>query len=152
MMRNIRALAMVLVSSMVLISCGSDDADDDFAPIVGIWQGTAIEYEFKPDGAGGLGYSDTEDFDAVVEFKEDGTVIYSNDGDESNGTYKIMGNKLTTTVEFASDLPFTAQSFTIKKLSDSKLELYFEDEGEFDIPDFGTVQGELQATAFFNRQ
>lgn len=152
MIQNIRVWTVLLMSSLVLISCGDDDSpDEDFAPIVGIWQGTKIDYEFQPDGLG-LGYSDSEDFDAIVEFKDDGSVTYSSDGDESAGTYTITGDKLTTTVDFTSDLPFTAQTFTIKKLSDTKLELYFEDEGEFDVPDFGPVEGKLQATAFFTRQ
>jgi uncharacterized protein (TIGR03066 family) len=153
MIRKLMALGMIVISCAVTLSCSKDDEpDEEFAPIIGVWQGTSIDYKFTPDGLG-LGYEDTEeDFDGIVEFKEDGTVVYTDDGNESTGTYTITGDKLTTTVEFTSSLPFSAGTFTIKRLTGSKLDLYFEDEGEFDVPDFGTVSGELEATAFFERQ
>jgi uncharacterized protein (TIGR03066 family) len=152
MLNKMKAFALLAICSLAISSCGSDDdSDKNFAPIVGVWQGTHIDYKFSPSGAG-IGYSDSEDFDGVVEFKDDGTVIYKQGGDESSGTYTVTGDKLTTTVEFTSTLPFSTSTFTIKKLTQSELRLYFEDSGEFDVPDFGTIEGDLEATVSFERQ
>jgi hypothetical protein len=151
-MKRIGLIAWVLYSVVVFNACNKDDENDpEFAPITGTWQGTSVEYEFTPSGLG-VGVPGTEEFDGIVEFKDDGTVIYSYNGTESTGTYTVVGDKLTTDVNFTTSFPFAAQSFTIKKLTNGELQLYFEDEGEFEVPDLGTFDGTIEATIFFDRQ
>ena len=140
-----------LVMVVGFVGCNKDD-DKDFASIIGTWQGTSIDYEFIPSGSS-VGVNETDsDFDGIVQFDEDGTATYSDDGSESSGTYTINGSKLTTDVEFSSTFEITSQDFTIKKLTETQLTLYIKEQGNFEIPDVGTFDGTLKATIHFTRQ
>ncbi len=124
MKSRIRILIAGLVIAVSFSGCNKDDEDPDFASIVGTWQGTSIDYEFIPSGSS-IGVEETDDdFDGVVEFEDDGSATYNDDGTESSGTYSINGSKLSTDVEFSSEFEISSQDFTIKKLTETQLTLY----------------------------
>ncbi|HYF67151.1 MAG TPA: lipocalin family protein [Ohtaekwangia sp.] len=145
-------LVLIILSAFVAIGCNKDDDDpSEEESIVGTWVGTKLHYKFTPSSIG-FGLGDTnDDYDATIEFREDGTVVYRDDGDESTGTYEVKGNQIETSINIA-DLPFSTTTLRINELTKTELELYFEEEGEYEVPDFGTMDGTFEATFNFERQ
>jgi uncharacterized protein (TIGR03066 family) len=99
---KIAAYMSVVLLIFSIYSCGNDDEDSvgSRAQLVGIWNGVSgIEQEWKD---GDLIHDDKEDYDATVEFKEDGTFIErdrdgGNSSDNVTGKWSYSGNKLTLT-------------------------------------------------------
>lgn len=145
-------LILLALCAVLITGCNKDDDDPtEQESIVGTWVGTTLHYKFTPSSIG-FGLGDTDDnFDAVIEFREDGTVVYREDGDETSGTYNVNGNQIETSLNIPG-IPFTASTLKINELTKTELELYFEEEGEYDVPEFGSMEGTFEATFNFERQ
>lgn len=152
MIRLKNSLILIIIAAFLAIACDKDDDDPiEEESIVGTWVGTKLHYKFTPSSIG-LGLGDTnDDYDAVIEFREDGTVVYTDDGDKSTGTYEVNGNQIETSINIA-DLPFSTTTLRINELTKTELELFFEEEGTYEVPDFGTMDGTFEATFNFERQ
>lgn len=139
----------ILGSLLPLAGC--DDSEINLASIVGVWTGTQLDYIVTPNDVPFPMEESDENYDAVVEFKEDGTLIYTDDGETRMGTYEVVKDKLNTTLTFHTQVPISPGTFTINQLNSSKLKLSITEEGEIEVPDYGVVQGTLRATLFFEK-
>lgn len=133
---------------------GSCDEEDKNVSIVGKWQGDKSEIK----AFAGLPiaiYDKTDDnFDEIVEFKDDGTVIAEIDGRQTTGTWAWVeeNEKLTATIDLDIDFIDITETYTVKKLSAGELEIYLEKEDTFEDPDTGSsFSGTVKATLFFDR-
>ena len=148
-LRNILSL-FCLVSCALLIGC---DDEKEFASILGQWQGTKAEAEIEAFGIP-LPINETDDtFDAVVEFKDDGTIILTEDAQTSTGTWEQNGDKLLLSITFSTDFIDLSGTYTIKDLTATKLTLYIEKDGTYTDPDTGIdVDGTVKATLYFDKK
>lgn len=141
---------LCIVCCSCLVAC---DDDDDFAPLVGEWQGTKAEAEILAFGVP-LPINETDDnFDAQVEFKADGIVTLVDDGQSSTGTWEQNGDKLTLSITFNTDFIDISGTYTIRELSETKLRIFVEKDGTYTDPDSGIdIDGTVKATLYFERQ
>lgn len=150
-MRRILAPTVLLALTLFVVSC-SEDAGD--AVLTGRWQGTEATAEFQPTGSPVSVYNETiPDFNPVIEFREDGSVSVEEEGTTTSGTWTFAdGNKkIVANVDFQNEYFGASETFTIDQLTSNKLILLFERDGDFDIPDFGSVSGRLSVTLNFDR-
>lgn len=120
---KIAAYMSVVLLIFSIYSCGNDDEDSvgSRAQLVGIWNGVSgIEQEWKD---GDLIHDDKEDYDATVEFKEDGTFIErdidgGNSSDNVTGKWSYSGNKLTLTDDEGEEDTIV---YTVTKLTKNEL-------------------------------
>jgi hypothetical protein len=126
--------------------------DEEDPSIVGNWSGTRSEVTVSVTGIP-LPYTYTDDgFDALVEFKSDGSVSITEEGQTAAGTYEVSGKTLSTNITFNTDFIDLSGTYTIKELTKSKLTLYIEREGTGIDPNTGaTLTGSVRATLFFVR-
>ncbi|MCR5454936.1 MAG: lipocalin family protein [Bacteroidales bacterium] len=92
--RLLFSLMAVLMLSLTFISCGDDDDDavDYKTAIVGKWKWTHdVEYT---DGKVERD-RDVSDRNEFVEYKSDGTVVWTDGEETEQGTWFISGDKLT---------------------------------------------------------
>lgn len=138
------AAAIAVVVS--LTGCNNDDDGDEQGTIIGKWKGTLVEAKISI-------YEESDDtFDAEVEFKDDGTLAFSDDGQESTGTWEKNGNQLTINADLNIDYLDNTETLTVKKLTDTKLELYLEKNDTFEDPDSGIqITGTLKLTLYFDK-
>jgi hypothetical protein len=144
---NHRLLFFIFLS--LFVACDKDN-DDPMASILGMWQGDRAEilvnYGFITV------YDDTdEEFDVTIEFREDGTVSFTKDGNVTNGTYELKANKLTTDVDLQLYEMSGPTTFDVIELSDKKLRLRLKDKQTATIPDVGEVELDVNATLDFDR-
>jgi hypothetical protein len=94
----------VLLLSLTFVSCGDDDDDDavDYkTAIVGKWKWTHdVEYT---DGKVERD-RDVSNKNEFVEYKSDGTVIWTVGEDTEQGTWSISGDKLTEVYDGDSEV------------------------------------------------
>ena len=143
-----------LLSLGLLASCGGDDeeATDLQGDIVGTWRVTAAS--FTADGINLRDYIvqlyrnlgipltneelaeldesfslDTDELE-VLEFRSDGTLSITGDGSTGEGTWTLAGQTLTI------DDGDEQTQYTIKKLTDSEMQLSFiaDEDGDLGIP------------------
>ena len=93
-MKKLTALLLAAVLMLALAACGKSGSDKD--PIIGTWKSVSAEYN---------GYT-IEVTDVTNEVKEDGSFIYSNSGDISEGTWKNENGEYTFT---ANNTPVKAR-------------------------------------------
>ncbi len=142
--------AIALAFSAAAFTGCDDDDDEKFDSIVGSWQGTKTEFELHLEGVPTPITETDEDFAGEVEFKQDGTAVFEEDGDVVSGTWNQNGDKLTLTIANDDDLSGT---YTIQELTSSKLRLYIEKEGTFEDPDTGiNLDGTVKGTLYFNKK
>ncbi|MBL7859275.1 MAG: hypothetical protein JNM57_16400 [Cyclobacteriaceae bacterium] len=148
---KINAIASLAILLWITLLMGACQNDEQVGSVIGRWEGTKISASFKPDGIPASIDQDDDTFNAIIEFKADGSVIYADDGDEYDGTWVQNGNTLTLTVN--ADLTFfdLSGTGTIEEATAEKLTLYLERKGEFDIPDFGALNGTVKARIYFQR-
>jgi hypothetical protein len=151
-MRNRMIYSLAFVSALFTIASCNDD-DEKPASLLGGWQGDKVEASVKVDGIPQPIVDNDEDFAGQVEFKSDGTVIFREDGDITEGTWAQNGNKLILSVDGLSEDDDISGTYTIKELNSSRLKIYIEKETLFYDDESGTqFTGFLKATLYFNRK
>lgn len=148
-MRNI----LILCTSFVLFLTACDkDEDPVDATITGLWKGDRSEVNIRY-GIIPVFDNEDEDFDVTLEFRADGTVLFTDeDGQQTTGNYEINGTRLTTDIEFQDDFELEEATFDIDELSNSKLRLSLEEERQLTVPQFGQVDADVTAKLSFDRQ
>ena len=150
-MRNRLIYSLAFVSALFTISSCNDD-DDKPASIIGKWNGDKFEATATVEGIPTPITETDEDFAGQAEFKTDGTVIFREDGETTEGTWAQNGNKLILSVDGLGDDDLSG-TYTIKELNNSKLKLYIEKETLIYDEDSGMeFLAEIKATLYFNRQ
>jgi hypothetical protein len=143
-------ISTIFLLFLFCFSC-KDDETEPTASIVGKWKGDRSEihvtYGLIPV------YEETDDdFNVTLEFKEDGTVSFLKDGNETTGTWDINGTKLTTNVDFQIDeIDLSTVTFDVIKLSQERLELHLEKDQDVDVPDYGMITATVKADLEFDR-
>ncbi|SHH50893.1 hypothetical protein SAMN04488109_4118 [Chryseolinea serpens] len=139
------------LSFILLVSCKDDDKS--YPSVTGKWQGTLLTAEITVYGVT-LPNKQTDDtFDAVVEFKSDGTAILTDDNQTSTGTWSQNNDKLTLSVTFGTEFIDLSGTYTIQEITDKKLTLYIEKDGSYTDPDTKVeVQGTVKATLNFDKK
>lgn len=150
-MRNRMIYSLAFVSALFTITSCNDD-DEKPASILGSWRGDKIEATAKIDGIPAPIDQNDEDFSGQAEFKSDGTVIFREDGDITEGTWAQNGNKLILSVDELGEDDMTG-TYIIQELNNSRLKIYIEKETLIYDEDSGMeFLAEIKATLYFNRQ
>ena len=140
-----------ILGLFAVFSFSACNKDDEMESIIGVWQSTSADIEITADELP-VPYKFTdENFDATVEFKEDGVVSVDSDGQLNSGTYEIQGSTLVTTANVSTNFTDLTGTFAIKKLTKTILVLYISHDDELDIPGQGLVDGTMKATIHFER-
>ncbi len=127
--RNYFVLMMVALFSVTAItSCNGDDDDDPDSPIsnsaiLGKWNLIHEHYYYKENGKILDEINGVPDYKEVVEFMSNGKMYSNMDGDILYGTYTLSGNTLHVQNVEVDNL------VTVKKLTDSRLELEWIEKG-----------------------
>lgn len=141
-----------LVALAGFISC---DDDDDNVSIVGTWQGDKSEIKGFLNGVPFPLYQETdEDYDDIIEFKDDNTVTVDIDGDVASGTWNWVekNKKISVNIDLGFDFIGTSEVFTVNKLTATELELYLEKSGTFENPETNDeFDGRFQGTIYLKR-
>jgi hypothetical protein len=149
-MKNWLCIALPAAMSLLAFSCDEDEKDTS-ASIVGKWQGDRSELKASY-GIVPIHEDTDENFDATIEFKADGTVTYSDDGDTASGTYTQSGDVLSTTVDLELEgVDLTDVEFRIIELAQTRLHLRLEREQQVPVPDVGLVNADIEADFEFDR-
>lgn len=151
----IRLPKAVFACASVALLCFACHKDDDVEPaaIVGHWQGTQATIQVLLDGTA-LPYEETDDnFEPVVEFKTNGTVLLEQDGRTNSGTYTINGNTLTTSaLYFETSFIELSGTYTVHEASKTTLVLLTEKEDTATDPDTGVkITRKVKATLRFRK-
>lgn len=143
-------LSLLYVAFGVWLSACDDEKSP--ATLIGKWQGTKAEAEILAFGIP-IPINKTDDtFAALVEFKDDGSVTLTEDGQTSSGIWEQNGDKLMLNLTFSTDFIDLSGTYTIKELTDAKLILFIEKDGTYTDPDSGIdIDGTVKATLYFDR-
>jgi hypothetical protein len=143
--------ALLLVLLFPFASC--DNNGEAKISIVGTWQGDKADLLIKPDGFPiAIPYS-IDDFDAVVEFKSDGTLSFTDNNQTVTGTYEREGDDLTLNTGFTLNDISLSGTYKIEKLTSTALEIQIEKDATVKNPNDGTdMSGNVKATLVFVRQ
>lgn len=145
-------LVAFLFTSAFLTACDDDD-DNGVASVKGEWRGTKTELTILVEGIPAPIEETDDSFEGEVEFKDNGTAVYTEDGDEIIGTWSQNNNKLLLSIPTELGEVDMSGTYTIQELNNSKLKLYTEKEGEFEDPDTGFIfEATIKATLYFNRK
>jgi hypothetical protein len=149
---NPRIVTSLLFSCcLILVSCKDDDKT--YPSVTGKWQGTLLTAEITVFGVPLPDKRTDDTFDAIVEFKADGTATVTDDNQTSTGTWSQNNDKLTLSVTFGTDFIDLSGTYTIQDITDTKLILYIEKDGSYTDPDTNVeVQGTVKATLNFDRK
>lgn len=151
-MRNRIIYSLAFVSALFTIAACNDD-DEKPASLLGSWQGDKVEASITVDGFPDPIVDNDEDFAGQAEFKSNGTVIFKEDGEITEGTWAQNGNTLLLSVDGLSEEDDISGSYTIKELNNSRLKIYIEKEVMFHDEESGIdFVGEVKATLHFNRK
>lgn len=149
-MRNRLIYSLAFVSALFTIASCNDD-DDKPASLLGTWRGDKIEATAKIEGIPTPISQNDDDFEGQAEFKSDGTVIFREDGDITEGTWAQNGNKLILSVDDLGDDDMSG-TYIIQELNNSKLKIYIEKETLIYDDESGMeFLAEIKATLYFNR-
>ena len=149
-MRTIKS-AGILWLLLCLLSCKEEEPS--FTSIVGRWKGTLAEVQVKPFGLP-LPFSEEDDsFATEIEFKADGTMIVYGESQDTEGTYQVVGEKLTTDINFSTEIVELPGTGTIETLTQTTLVFYIKkDNTTITDPDSGrSISGDIKATLHFER-
>ena len=148
-MRNRMIYSLAFVSALFTIASCNDD--DEKPAILGTWRGDKIEATAKVEGIPDPINADQDDFTGQAEFKSDGTVIFREDGEITEGTWAQNGDKLILSVDELGDDDMTG-TYIIKELNNSRLKIYIEKETIIHDDDSGMdYVAKVKATLYFNR-
>lgn len=149
-MRNRMIYSLAFVGALFTIAACNDD-DEKAASILGNWTGDKIEASAKIDGFPTPINQNDEDFAGRAEFKSDGTVIFREDGDITEGTWAQNGNKLILSVDELGEDNMTG-TYIIQELNSSRLKIYIEKETLIYDDESGMeFLADIKATLYFNR-
>lgn len=141
------ALACLLA---LCVSC-KDEEPVINATLPGSWKGDRMEVRVSY-GLVTLHEEEDDEFDAILEFREDGTVSFTRDGNTTTGTYELAGKKLTTNVDLQVEgVELTVVTFDVVELTSERLRLHLDQEQEVEVPDFGMVTTDIDGDLSFNR-
>lgn len=148
--RNQYIAALFLL--LTIFSC-KDEENDISGPLVGKWSGNKSDFKINPDGILPAFTLSEDNFPVQLEFKNDGTVILTDDKTSATGTYQLNGETLTININYTFEHIGLDGTYTIEELTKSNLVVSIEKEGSFEHPDTGQkLNGTVVATLFFDRQ
>ena len=143
-------LAAFLLVSAFITSCDDDD-DNAFPSVQGKWAGDKTELIVKVEGVPTTINETDDSFAGKVEFQQNGTAVYSEDGDVIIGTWVQNNNKLTLTIPSTGDIDLSGV-YTIQEITGSRLKLYIEKETTIEDPDTGLeFEATIKATLYFDK-
>jgi hypothetical protein len=144
-------LAASFFAASFLTAC--DDDDNGFTSVKGKWVGDKTEITAKVESIPTPLDETDEDFTGEVEFTENGTAIYKEDGEVLTGTWSQNNDKLTLTIPDDSQDIDMSGTYTIHEISGSKLKLYIEKEATIEDPDTGIeLNATIKATLYFTKR
>ena len=150
MKASIITAGLALILTVFLISC-KDEEPEITSSIVGKWKGDRSEIKVSY-GIVTLHEEEDDVFDVVLEFKEDGTVLFTRDGTTTSGTYQLNGDQLTTDVDFQfQEVDIESLTFDVLELTATKLRLDLEQDQEVEVPDVGLVNTTINGDFAFDR-
>jgi hypothetical protein len=140
---------LLLFYLIALISCHKNDNQPS---IIGKWNGDKAEFNIVTLGiTTPFGYTD-DNFDTVIEFKNDGTVVLTQKSVQTSGTFTKNGDQINTSVTFNTGVIDLSGTYTIKELTSTKLTLYIEKNGSVKDPNSGVnLTGTVKTTLYFNK-
>jgi hypothetical protein len=145
------ALTPLLVILMTIAFSCKDEEGKISANLEGRWQGDHMDAKVTY-ALITLHEEEDEDFDALLEFKDDGTVEFTRDGNTTSGTYQLNGTKLTTNVDLQMEgIEISTVTFDVMELSATKLRLHLNQDQEVEVPDVGPVNTTIKANLVFDR-
>jgi hypothetical protein len=138
---------------LVLAFAACDSDNEASVSIVGTWQGDKADLLVKPNGFPVAIPYTIDDFDAVIEFKSDGTISVTDNSQTATGTYQRDGDNLTLSTGFTVEDISLEGTYEIVKLTASALEIKIEKDATVKNPNNGTdISGNVNATLVFTRQ
>lgn len=150
MKASIITMCLGLFVSGLLISC-KDDEPEITSSIVGQWKGDRSEVKVSY-GIVTLHEEEDDVFDVTLEFREDGTVLFTRDGTTTTGTYQLNGDQLTTNVDFQfQEVDVESLTFDVTELTATKLRLDLEQDQQVEVPDVGLVNTTIKGNFDFDR-
>ena len=150
MKASIITACLGLFVSGLLISC-KDDEPEITSSIVGQWKGDRSEVKVSY-GIVTLHEEEDDVFDVTLEFREDGTVLFTRDGTTTTGTYQLNGDQLTTNVDFQfQEVDVESLTFDVTELTATKLRLDLEQDQQVEVPDVGLVNTTIKGNFDFDR-
>jgi hypothetical protein len=140
----------ILFTASFFTACDDDD-DNGIGSVAGAWVGDKTELNIKVEGIPTPINEVDDSFAGEVDFQSDGTALYSEDGEEIEGTWVQNNNRLILTIPTADEFDMSG-TYTIQELNPSRLKLYIEKETSFEDPDTGMVfEATVKATLYFNK-
>jgi hypothetical protein len=149
-MKKIAGIFSLVLLTAFCVSCKDDEAEVG-ATIVGTWQGDHMDAKVVY-GVITLQEEEDDEFNATLQFNDDGSVSFTRDGNTTNGTYQLNGTRLTTNVDLQVEgVDFSSVTFDVVELSQTKLRLHLEKDQEVQVPDVGMVNTTIKANLAFDR-
>jgi hypothetical protein len=143
--------SVAILSAASFFTACDDDDDNGIGTVAGSWKGDKTELNIKVEGVPTPIDEVDDSFAGEVDFQDDGTAVYSEDGEETEGTWFQNNNKLTLTIPSDDEFDMSG-TYTIQELNGSRLRLFIEKEGSFEDPDTGMVfDATVKATLYFNK-
>jgi hypothetical protein len=150
-MKKTRQTAAIFLLLTLAFACRDDEKN--FASIEGKWQGTLAEIEVKPFGLPIPFSRKDETFHNEIEFNADGTMTVLDDTQPTQGTYQLVDDKLTTDINFSTEIIELSGTYTIETLTQTTLVFYLKKKDSVTDPDTGLeVSGDIKATLHFERR
>ncbi len=149
---KVRILLCSLFSISLLVPFACDE--EKIASVEGTWIGTKAEGEVLVFGVPS-GFEEVDDtFSPVLELKPGGIVTLTEHSSLSrSGTWSQHGEKLETNIGFQTNFVQLSGMYTIQRLAEKNLVLYFEKDGTFTDPDTGIkIEGTLKASLTFQKK
>ena len=141
---------MLAALLLALMSCKDEDPVIN-SSITGSWKGDRADVKVKY-GIVPVHEETDEQFDATLEFRDDGTVSFTKDGTTTSGTYELNGSTLTTNVDFQFEgVDIESMTFSVLELTATRLRLDVDQDQEVNVPDFGTVETNIKGNFEFDR-
>lgn len=151
-MKTKKLLIAGLLAFLFFLSC-NDDKDEVNASIVGTWSGNKVDFELNPNGIIPAFTVSEDNFTMVLEFKNDGALILTDDNQATTGTYQLNGKKLVINIGYEFEFIGLSGTFDVEELTRTKLRASREEEGTFEHPDTGQqFDGKVKAILYFDRQ
>lgn len=151
-MKIIARMTAGLFLALAVTSCGQDD-EENLAPIEGKWRGTLAEAELQPFGIPLPVKKSDPTFDTELEFRANGTLLVSDGAETREGTWKLVGNRLATDIDFDTEFIEVSGTYTVETLTSSTLIFFLEKEDQT-VTDPGSgqsISGDLKITLHFER-
>jgi len=147
---RVTSVVALLFAVSFLTSCDDDD-ENGFPSVQGKWVGDKTEIFAKIKGFPQPIDETDESFAGRVDFKQNGTAVYSEDGEEIIGSWLQNNDKLSLTIPKTDDVDMSG-TYTIKEITRNRLKIYIEKETTIEDPDTGLeVEASIKATMYFDR-